>query len=736
MMSAQPISPARNKYSQGHFRPKNLTGFDLRNLIGAALRTGYSPWSEPQPSQTAAVGHIWMGLVLSGRHNQGRVGRYTSFSRRSLERVRHPMPLVKTSALTKKRAPHNKIEQPGGAMPPEMIEATTARSAPKRARQKQQKATERIGAATEQLAAGINEAAAAAEELRRSLEQIAAAAEEAAGASQQSQAAVESLSAIFTQAREYASASRGNTESLQSLLAAAGAQIEALVTAVQDNSIRQLRAVEVVAALEALASNIGEITTVVGEISDQTNLLALNAAIEAARAGEHGRGFSVVADEVRAFAESSEKSAREVQVLAQSISNDVHDVAGRIRSAATRAQAEAENGREVVAALVLIRKEMSAIAEEARAIQVATELAESSAREAQRGSESVASAAEEQSAATTEAQQAVEQQTKALEQSQRAAEILSQLAEKLHGKTMAASTGEQLASAAEELSATVQQLAGAANEILTAIDEISRGAQAQAAATQQSGAAMTQIENAAQAMRVSANKTGERIDALAPKLASNRSAVAKLSAVIASSAEETFAISGVLGLLEESGRRVEKIVDGITLIAVQTNMLAVSGSIEAARAREFGKGFAAVSTDIRSLSRQSADNAGRAKDLARSIQNQISMVRRDMEQIASTSQTEIRKNQAVADSLEAAGSHVDNLRQSSSGLIALVQSIVHSAREVVAGTQQIAAASEESSGAATQAATAARQQAEGAEGLAAAIEEIASLADELQTAKT
>lgn len=71
--------------------------------------------------------------------------------------------------------------------------------------------------------------------------------------------------------------------------------------------------------LSHMADSINTFVETISKISDQTNLLALNAAIEAARAGDAGRGFSVVADEVRALANNTSESANEVSDLVNKI---------------------------------------------------------------------------------------------------------------------------------------------------------------------------------------------------------------------------------------------------------------------------------------------------------------------------------------------------------------------------------------------------------------------------------
>ena len=72
------------------------------------------------------------------------------------------------------------------------------------------------------------------------------------------------------------------------------------------------------------AEEIGEIVTVITEITTQTNLLALNASIESARAGEAGRGFAVVAEEIQNLAERTKEASKTISALIVSTKDETN----------------------------------------------------------------------------------------------------------------------------------------------------------------------------------------------------------------------------------------------------------------------------------------------------------------------------------------------------------------------------------------------------------------------------
>ncbi len=599
---------------------------------------------------------------------------------------------------------------------------------------RQQKGSERLASATAELASGIAEASSASEELRKASEQISVGAEQASAAAQQTMKSMSSATDLLRDMKTRADTSAVLTQRLSDMVVTTSRDVGESLAAIARASERQEASVKMVEELDRQASAIGEVVKAVARIADQTNLLALNAAIEAARAGQHGKGFAVVADEVRTLAETSEKSARDIQDLIVQVQDDVKQAAAGIETSANSAREEVQKGTVVTAGLDQIRDDMGEILKGCNAIADNAEQAVQAAGEALKGAEVIAAAAEEQSAACQESSNTIEQQTGALEQSEQASQELTQLAEELKNSANIGKSAEEVASAAEELSSAVEEINRASTQVSTALEQINRGAQQSAAATQQSSTAIGQIETNAQLAAKQALAGSEKGTAIARLLDENKMLVGTMMQGVADSVAAGRKSRDQISALEQVSRRIDKIIDAITTVSIQTNMLAVSGSVEAARAGEFGKGFAVVSTDIRNLARDSAENAERIKDTVKSIQDTISVVRTDLQDIADTAAGEVEKSRIISAGLERIATDVSDVVRGNGEISTAADGIMRALGETQTAIEQIATASQQAVRTSNEASVASREQARGAEQLAAAIEEIASLADELQAA--
>ena len=85
--------------------------------------------------------------------------------------------------------------------------------------------------------------------------------------------------------------------------------------------------------------------------------------------------------------------------------------------------------------------------------------------------------------------------------------------------------------------------------------------------------------------------------------------------------QQVAAIGKTIVTLAQLTRRIDEIINSVSEIATQSNLLALNASIEAARAGTHGRGFAVVADEVRSLAQQSTEAAAQVRGILAEIQN-------------------------------------------------------------------------------------------------------------------
>ncbi|WP_026694418.1 methyl-accepting chemotaxis protein [Peribacillus kribbensis] len=297
-------------------------------------------------------------------------------------------------------------------------------------------------------------------------------------------------------------------------------------------------------------------------------------------------------------------------------------------------------------------------------------------------------------------------------------------------------SSDLVAAASEELYASSEQSTNAANQVAESVSDISNSTESQMNSMEENKVAMEENAIGLQRIAESTSTVSETANEVLRE-AEQGSKVINQSVVqmdgINKSVKETAVVIESLG---ENSKQIGQIVEVISDIANQTNLLALNAAIEAARAGEHGKGFAVVADEVRKLAEQSKNSSEQIGSLIQGIQQNTDLAINSMEK--GTKEVE-----SGTEIVAKAGEAFNHILTSIERVTGQVQEVSAATEQISASTQQLSASIEQltsiSEGISMntqEVASASQEQLASMEEISSSAESLSQLAQDLQSEVT